>query len=140
MPRVVPAGAAAADRAEQVAQRAVAEEVERLVGDLELHRTGVFADAAAGAAAMLALLLEVRRGGHESLLHHLVDDLLDEILELLARLLLVAVRRLAEQLLQRVLRQHAAAEERFENRVVQRLHRPVLVAGGRIAPWIAEPA
>ena len=36
--RVVPPVAALAERAEQIAQRAVAEEVERLVGDLERHR------------------------------------------------------------------------------------------------------
>src|SRR5215831_9101130 len=121
MPRIVPAGAAAADRAEQVAQRAIAEEVERLVGDLELHRTRVLAHAAAGALAPLALLIEVRRAGDEPLLHHLVDDLLDQILELLPRLLLIAVRRFAEQLLQRLFRQHAPAEERLENGIVQRL-------------------
>ena len=51
-----------------------------------------------------------------------------EVFELLPRCLLIAVGRLAEQLLQRLVRQHAAAEERLENRVVQRLHRPVLVA------------
>ena len=140
VPRVVAAGAAAADRAEQIAQRTVAEKVERLVGDLELHRSGVLADAAARAAAMLAFLLEIGRAGDEPLFHHPLDDLLDQILELLPRLLLVAVRRFAEQLLQRLFRQHAAAEERFENRVVQRLHRAVLVAGRRIAPRIAEPA
>ena len=37
--------------------------------------------------------------------------------------------RFAEQLLQRLIRQHTAAEQRFENRIVQRLHRPVFVAG-----------
>ena len=78
--------------------------------------------------------------GDEALLHHAVDDLLDQILELLARRFLIAVGRLAEQLLQRLLRQHAAAEQRLENGVVQRLHRAVLVAGRRIAPRVAEPA
>ena len=126
--RVVAAGAAAADRAEQIAQRAVAEEVERLVGDLEVHRAGVLADAAAGAAPVLALGLEVGRAGDEALLHHALDDLLDQVLELLARAFLVAVGRLAEQLLQRLVRQHAAAEQRLEDGVVQRLHRPVFVA------------
>ena len=41
MPRVMAAGAAAADGAEQVAQGAVAEEVERLVGHFELHLAGI---------------------------------------------------------------------------------------------------
>ena len=89
---------------------------------------------------MLAFLLEIGRAGDEPLLHHLLDDLLDEILELLPRLFLVAVRRLAEQLLQRLFRQHASAEQRLENRVVQRLHGAVLVAGRRITPRVAEPA
>ncbi len=78
---------------------------------------------------MIPLAIEVRRAGDEALLHHPLDDLLDQVLELLPRAFLVAVGRLAEQLLQRVLRQHAAAEQRLEDRVVQRLHRPVLVAG-----------
>jgi hypothetical protein len=89
---------------------------------------------------MLAFLLQIRGVGHKPLFHHLVDDLLDQVLELLTRLLLIAVRWFTQQLLQRFFREHAAAEERFQNGVVQRLHRPVLVAGGRIAPGIAEPA
>ena len=99
VPRVVQPRAAAAHRAEQIAQRAVAQEVQRLVGDLELHAAGVLADAAAGARAPLALGLEVRRAGDEAALHHAVDDLLDEVLELLAHAFLIAVGRLAEQLL-----------------------------------------
>ena len=45
--RVVPAGAALAERAEQIAQRAVAEKIERLVGDLELDRRRLAVPAAA---------------------------------------------------------------------------------------------
>jgi hypothetical protein len=138
--RVVPPRAAAADRAEQIAQRAVAEKVERLVGDLELHRAGILAQAAAGAAAMLPLALQIRRPGHEALLHHLLDDLLDQILELLPRAFLIAVGRFAEQLLQRIIREDAAAEQRLEDRIVQRLQCPVLIAARRIHPRIAEPA
>jgi len=138
--RVVSPCAAAADRAKEVAKSAVAEKVERLVGDFEGDRAGVFAHAAAGSAAMLALRLEVGRVGNEPLFHHPLDDLLNQILELLPRLLLVAVRRFAEQLLQRLLRQHAAAEQGFEDRVVQRLHRTVLVAVRRIPPRITESA
>ena len=70
---------------------------------------------------------------------HPLDDLLDQLLELLAQLLLIAVGRLAEDLLEHLGRQHAAAEERLENGVVQRLHRPI-VGIRRIAPGIAEPA
>ena len=47
--------------------------------------------------------------------------------------------RLPEQPLEHVRRQHAAAEQRFEDRVVQRLHRAVLVLR-RIAPGIGESA
>ncbi len=136
----MPAGAAAPHRAEQVAQGAVAEEIQTLVGDLELDRAGVLAKAAAGALAVLALGLEIRRARDEPLFHHPLDDLLNQILELLARRFLIGVGRIAEQLLQRLFRQDAAAEERLEDRVVQRLHRPVLVAAGGIAPRIAEPA
>ena len=139
MPRVVQPRAAAAHRAEQIAQRAVAQEVERLVGDLELDAAGVLADAAASARAALALGLEIRRAGDEPALHHAVDDLLDQILELLAHAFLVAVGRLAEQLLHRLVGQHAAAEERVEDGIVQRLHRAVLVSVGRI-PRVAEAA
>src|SRR5262245_7984189 len=134
------AGAAAANRSEEIAQRAVAQKIKRLVRHFELYRARVFAVAATGPATMLAFLLQVRGVGHKPLFHHFVDDLLDQILELLTRFLLITVRWLTEQLLQRLLREHAAAEERFEDGVVQRLHRPVLVARGRIAPRVAEPA
>ena len=49
-------------------------------------------------------------------------------------------RRLAEQAIERLFRQHAAAEERFEDRVVQRLHRPVLVTARAVAPGAVEAA
>ena len=140
VPCVVAPGAAATDRAEQVAERAIAEKVQRLVGHLEGDGSGIVADPAAGTPPEFALLVEVRRRRDEALLHHPLDDLLNEILDLLAGRFLVAVSRLTEQPLQRLLGQHAAVEERFENRVVQRLHRAVLVAVRRIAPGIAEPA
>src|SRR5262249_22071592 len=63
--RVVAAVAALAERAEQIAQRAVAEEVERLVGDLEGHRRLI--RAAPAALAPLALALEIRRCGDVAL-------------------------------------------------------------------------
>ena len=50
---------------------------------------------------------------------------------------IILVSRLAEQLLQCFVGQHPAAEQRFEDRVVQRLHRAVLVAHRRIAPRVA---
>ena len=76
---------------------------------------------------MLALGVEVRRGGDVSLLAHALDDLLDQLFELRSGIRLIAVRRVAEELLNRFLRQHAAVEERVEDRVVQRLHGPVVV-------------
>ena len=128
VPGVVASGTAAAHRTQEVAKGAIAEEVERLVGDLEFHGAGVLAEPAAGAAPLLTLAFEIGRAGDEALLHHAVDDLLDQILELLPRRFLIAVGRFAEQLLQRFLRQHSTAEQRLENGVVQRLHGPVLVA------------
>ena len=89
---------------------------------------------------MLALLVEIRRAGDEALLHHALDDLLDQILDLLSRAFLIAVSGLAEQLLDRLVREHAAAEQRLEDRVVQRLHRAVFLAVERMAPGIVEAA
>ena len=123
--RVVTAGAAVADRAEQIAQRLEAEKVERLVGDLEGHAVRWRRPAAALRAA-LPFALEIGRRRDVARFLHPLDDLLDQLLELLPHLLLIAVGRIAEQLFEHVGRQHAAAEERLENRVVQRLHRPVV--------------
>ena len=125
--RVVPAEAALAERPEQIAQRAVAEEVERLVGDFELH--GRLIGAGAAARAALALAFEVGRRGDIPLLAHALDDLLNQFLELGAGLFLIAVSRIAEQPLDRFVRQHATVEERIQNRVVQRLHGLVVFVG-----------
>src|SRR5205085_8500563 len=84
MARVVAARTAAADGPEQVAQGAIAEEIERLVGDLEFHRAAVFAVSASAAATMFALVFKVRRLGDEPLVHHLLHDLLNELLQLVA--------------------------------------------------------
>src|SRR5688500_20080827 len=61
MTGVVAAGAAPADGSQQVAQRPIAEEVERLVRHLEANLAGVLSHSAAGAAPVLALAGEVRR-------------------------------------------------------------------------------
>ena len=106
--RVMTAGAASAHRTEEIPQGAIPEKIERLVGYLERDWPCVLADPAARASPVLALVLEVWRGGDEALLHHAVDDLLDQLFELLPRGLLIAVGRLAQELLQRILRQHAA--------------------------------
>ena len=85
-------------------------------------------------AAGLTGLRIGRRGDVAGLLHPL-DDLLDQLLEPLLRCL-VAV--LAEQLLQPLVGQHAAAQQRVEDRVVQRLHRPLVVGAAEVR--IAETA
>ena len=136
--RVVPAGAAVAGRAEQVAQRAVAEEVERLVGDLELHLAGL---AVAGPPPWARRAFSGSRSGgvgDVARLLHALDDLLDQLLQLLAHLLLAAFGLVAEHLLERVLGQHAAVEQRLENGVVQRLHGAVAVVAG--IARVPEPA
>src|SRR6185436_11195139 len=76
--RVVAAEAALAERAEQIAQRLVAEEVEALVGDLEAVLLGV-AHAGAGALAALALLLEIGLAAQVALRLQLLDYLLDQL-------------------------------------------------------------
>ena len=139
MAGVVPARVASTDRAQQVAERAISQEVERLVGDFELDRSGRVVEPASHALSPLAFLLEVGRAGHEPLFHHALDDLLNEILELLPRLFLVAIGRVAEQLLKGLVRQHAAAEQRLEDRIVQRLHGAILFVAGA-APRIVESA
>ena len=133
--RVVPAGAALAERAEQIAQGAVAEEVDGLVGRLERRRRPVRA-VAAQAFAPLALGVEVRAAGDVALLLHLLDDVVDELLDLRRR---VGVGRIAEQLLDRLRRQQAAGQQRLEDRVVQILPRHPLVGIGR-ARVVVEPA
>ena len=135
--RVVAAGAAVSRRAQQIAQRAIPEKIERLVGDLELHfRRFAFAAATHRPAGLLRL--EVGRRGDVARLLHLVDDLLDQLLELIAHLLLAALGLVAEHLFEQIVGQHAAVEQRFEDRVVQRLHGAVAVVAG--VARVPEPA
>jgi len=124
---VVAAVAALAERPEQVAQRAIAEEVERLVGHLEGDRRLVGSVSTRPPLPALALGVQIGRRGDVALLRHPLDDLLNQLLELRSRVRLIAVRRIAEQPLDRFLREHAAVEQRVQNRVVQRLHRPLFV-------------
>ena len=94
---------------------------------------------AAAALTTLALRLEIGRRRDVALLGHAIDDLLDQLLELRSRLGLIGVGGIAEQPLDRFLRQHAAVEQRIENRVVQRLHRLVgIVHGVRAAEAARE--
>ena len=137
---VVPSVAALAERTEQIAQRAVAEKVERLVGDLERRRRLILSTLALAASLPpFALGLEIRRRGDVALFRHAFDDLLDQLFQLRARVLLIAVRGIAQQPLDCFFRQHAAVEQRLQNRVVQRLHRPLfLVRAVRITEAARE--
>ncbi len=131
------AGAAVTGGAEQIAQRAVAEEVQRLVGDFELD-LGRLAVVAAAHRAPCLFGLEIGRRRNVARLLHAFDDLLDQLFELLARGVFVALGRVTEHLLEEIVRQHAAVEQRFENRVVQRLHRAIAVIAG--VARVPEPA
>ena len=127
---VVAAVAALAERAEEIPQRAVAEEIERLVGDRELcRRLDVVPMAPAGAAALPlgARGVEIRRHRDVALVRHALDDLLDQFFELRPGIALIGVGRIAEQPLDRFFRQDAAVEQRIEDGVVQRLHRPLFL-------------
>jgi len=132
----VAAVAALAERSQQVAQRAVAEEVQRLVGDLEGDLWLILPAAALTTSPPLGL--EIGRCRNVALFAHPLDDLLNQLLELGPHLLLIAVRRVAQQPFDRFFGQDAAIEERVENRVVQRLHRPLLVVHAAVG--VAKPA
>ena len=138
-PRVVTAVAALAERPEQIAQGAITEEVERLVGDFEGDRRLIRTLPAAASLAPFAFALQIRRRGDVAFVGHAFDDLLDQLLELRACFVLIAVGGIAEQALNRFSRQDAAVEERIENRVVQRLHRPLfLVVAVRVPETARE--
>ena len=64
--------------------------------------------------------------------------LLDQLLQLLANVVFAALGLVAEQLVHYIRRQDAAAEQRFENRIVQRLHRAIHPPAR--VPRIVEPA
>src|SRR6266508_4546722 len=72
--------------------------------------------------AALTLGLEIRLAAQVSLRLKLLDDLLDQLIELLLGVLGIPPV-LTEQPFERFLRQHAAVEDRFHDRVVQRLPR-----------------
>ena len=78
--------------------------------------------AAARAARAARARLEIRRRGDVALVLQLLDDLLDQLVE--PRLGVLAVLPvLAEQLLERLVREQAAVQQRLQDGVVQRLHR-----------------
>ena len=124
--RVVAALAALAERSQHVAQRPVPEKVERLVGHLEgdARLLGAVAPSLSPLPP-LALGVEVGRHGDVAFPGHTLDDLLDQSLEQRPRVVLIGIGRIAEQPLDRFVRQAAAVEQCVENRVVQRLQRPV---------------
>src|SRR5712691_3049492 len=76
--RVVAAIAALAERAEQIAQRAITEEVERLVGDLEGDRRLIRPLSAAVSLPALALRVQIGRRRDVASLRHALDDLLNQ--------------------------------------------------------------
>ena len=133
---VVPAGAGVPQRAEQIAQRAEAEEVEGLVGHLELDVAGLaVALATARLGPALALDVELGRRRDVAGLLHPLHELLDQLVELL----LGGRRVVAEQLLQQVVGQQPAVQQRIEDGVVQRLHGPIAVQR-TVAVRTLEPA
>ncbi len=85
--------------------------------------------APAGAAALpfRARGVEIRRHGNVALVGHALDDLLNQFFELRPRIALIGVGRIAEQALDGFFRQDAAVEQRVEDGVVQRLHRPLFL-------------
>ncbi len=133
--RVVAAEAALAQRPEEIPQRPVSKEVQRLVGDLELGRGGVLALAGAGAlrVAPRLLHLEVGAAGHVALLLETLDEILDQLLET------PTVPAILHQLVDRLLRQQVAVHQRVEDCIVQRLDGLVAV-GPRREPRATEPA
>jgi hypothetical protein len=80
------------------------------------------------ALAPLALGVQVGAAGDVALLLHLLDDVFDQLLDLRRR---VGVSRIAKQLLDRLLRQQPARQQRLQDRVVQILPRHLLIGIGR---------
>ena len=93
--RVVPAVAALAERSEQVAQRAITEEVQRLVRDLELGDLRRISDLRRRDLAGVRARPRDRWRRDVALLRHAIDDLLDQFLQLRSRLGLVGHRPLS---------------------------------------------
>ena len=137
--RVVPAEAALADRPEQVAQRPIAEEVEALVGDLELEVGLGSASAAPRPIALGPLGVEIGRARQVALMLQLLDDLLDQLLDPLLRIV-GGLPVLAEQLLEHLVGQQPAVQQRLEDGVVQRLRRHALPRRRRRAVRVVEAA
>ncbi len=123
--RVVAAEAALAERPEQIAQRAVAEEVEALSVTSKRACACVLAD-------LPPCACDCRRPDRVgwsmrdvAFLLHALDDLLDELLELLA--LGLSHRRSPSSRSSASSDSTPPLEQRVADRVVQRLHRAVVV-------------
>src|SRR5687767_15038318 len=114
------ARAAMTGRSQQIAQRAVAEEIESLVGHLEFHLRRLTLAAPTHRAPCL-LRLEIGRRRDVARFLHLLDDLLNQLLELIAHLLFAAFGLVAEHPLEQIVGQHPAVEQRFEDRIVRSL-------------------
>ena len=78
------------------------------------------AAAAARPVALGAPVSHVGRAGQVALMLQLLQDLLHQLLDPLLGIV-CRLPVLAEQLLQHLVRQQAAVQQRFENRVVQRV-------------------
>ncbi len=134
--RVVPAGGAAADRSQEIPQRAIPEKVQRLVGDLEAR---VLALSALATGSVQLLRVGLAAEADVALFSKPFDQLLDQVVDLLALPLDALGRAVAgKEPLRHFVRQHAAIQQRIEDRIVQRLHRAVIVALRIVR--IVEPA
>ena len=92
---------------------------------------------APGPLPPLPIALDIRRGGDVALLLQLLDDPVDELVEALFRVVAI-LPALAEHLLERLVGQETAVQQRLEDRVVQRLHRSAVLAGHPVR--VVEPA
>ena len=114
--------AALADRSQQVAERAIAEKIEALVGDLEPDGRFGAAPTLAGPTRILHLRLRRRRRCQVALPLELVENLLNQPFDaLLGVVSLLPV--LAEQLLDHLVGEHSSVEQRLEDGIVQSLAR-----------------
>ena len=114
-----------ADAAEQVLQGPVAEEVDTLFGEVELHLLGGFLGHAARTehgllrTRHLRSLLQIQISLLDQLLHDLIEQLRKLALQL--RVLLGITGRVATQDIEHVRGELARIHQRLENRLAQRI-------------------
>ena len=117
------ADAALPQRPEQIPERAIAQEIETLVGDLEPHGRRVLTAHPTGAASFPLTPLSVEVGvlRNVALPRHLLDDLPNQLLEPRATVGLIGVGRVAKQSLDHIIGQQIAVQERVDDRVMEGL-------------------